>query len=75
MWEIMLTITSRIANLGYTTSKLPIYHEDRNLTDIELAKILLDMFTKEQLSEQQLLRNVGFLAGLLNVEVKKDMNK
>jgi hypothetical protein len=65
----MITITGRIAQLGYTVAKMPLYQQTRPLTDLELGRLLDDMFTKEVLDADQRVKNVGFLLGLLDAPV------
>ncbi|EFH89916.1 hypothetical protein [Ktedonobacter racemifer] len=68
----MIKITTKDAQAGYEEGrKQPC--GDRPLNDQELANLIRDMTTKEELDEYQELRNVGFVLGVIDVVVLFDV--
>lgn len=68
----MIKITTKDAQAGYEEGrKQP--SSDRPLNDQELADLIRDMTTREELDEYQELRNTGFMLGVLSVVVLFDV--
>jgi hypothetical protein len=51
------------------------YSQVRPLTDIDLVKLLDDMYTKEVLDADQKIKNVGFILGLIDAPVSFEIQE
>lgn len=68
----MIKLTTEDARAGYEEGRrIPL--GDRPLNEQELAKLINDMYTKDELDEYQELRNVGFILGVIDVVVLFDV--
>ncbi|EFH81626.1 hypothetical protein [Ktedonobacter racemifer] len=68
----MIKITTKDAQAGYDEGRIQ-PSSDRPLNDLELAKLINDMYTREDVDDYQELRNIGFILGVLGVIVLFDV--
>ena len=68
----MIRITTKDAQAGYEEGRRQ-PSRDRPLNDQELANLIRDMTTREELDEYQELRNIGFILGVIDVVVLFDV--
>jgi hypothetical protein len=70
--QAVIKIVTKDAQAGYDAGRrIPL--GDRPLNEQELARLINDMYTQEELDEYQELRNTGFILGVLDIVVLFDV--